>query len=126
MKKSIIYIVEDDKFYKSLLIDCIEKNFGDFDLLTFNDGEECVDNLKFKPALILLDYNLPGMNGVEVLSKIKELSPDTKVIILTANREINIKVSAMTLKADGYIVKGVRNFPQIIEMVQSKIEETTP
>ncbi|MCP5536218.1 MAG: response regulator transcription factor [Akkermansiaceae bacterium] len=57
------------------------------------------------PALVLLDLNLPGMSGLDALPWIQEYAPKAKVIILTqSNQEADI-ITAITLGADGYLLK---------------------
>lgn len=71
-----------------------------------NDGIECLKILeKVIPQVLLLDINMPNMNGLEVLQKIKESSNDIKVIILTVHNEIEYLLKAMDIGIDGYMLK---------------------
>ncbi len=60
-----------------------------------------------EPDLILLDINLPDLDGIQVLKKIKENSPDTVVIMITAFRDIKLVVEATKLGAFDYLVKPI-------------------
>lgn len=71
-----------------------------------NDGEECLNELlHVKPDVLLLDINMPKMNGVEVLEEIHRRNIDVKVLILTVHNEIEYLVKAVDIGVDGYIVK---------------------
>lgn len=60
---------------------------------------------KFKPDVVLLDINMPLINGVEALKKIKESQPSTKVIMLTIKDDRNTIHLAINSGADGYVLK---------------------
>lgn len=71
-----------------------------------NDGEECLNELlHVKPDVLLLDINMPKMNGVEVLEEIHRRNIDVKVLILTVHNEIEYLLKAVDIGVDGYIVK---------------------
>ena len=55
--------------------------------------------------LIILDLNLPGMDGLEILEKLKEDKPQTKVLILSANHHLETKLSGFELGASDYLTK---------------------
>lgn len=70
------------------------------------DGMECLELLnKSLPQVLLLDINMPNMNGLEVLEKIKEQNIDIKVIILTVHNEIEYLLKAVEIGIDGYMLK---------------------
>lgn len=71
-----------------------------------SDGVECLELLETNlPQVLLLDINMPNMNGLEVLEKIKEQKIDTKVIILTVHNEIEYLLKAVEIGIDGYMLK---------------------
>lgn len=57
------------------------------------------------PGLVLLDVNMPGMSGLEVLAKIAVIDPDLPVVMVTAESLIQTVKEAMRLGASGYILK---------------------
>lgn len=70
------------------------------------DGEECLEKLlSVKPQVLLLDINLPKMNGIEVLKEIKQRKIDVKVLILTVHNEVEYLLKAVDIGVDGYILK---------------------
>lgn len=71
-----------------------------------NDGEECLQKINFmRPQMLLLDINMPKINGIEVLEEIKKKKIDIKVLILTVHTEIEYLIKALDTKVDGYLLK---------------------
>ena len=71
-----------------------------------SDGEECLKLLKkCKPQVLLLDINMPKMNGIEVLEEIKKQEIDVRVLILTVHNEVEYLLKAVDIGVDGYILK---------------------
>lgn len=70
------------------------------------DGYECLNVInKQNPDIILLDINMPNLDGLEVLSIMKEHYLMNKVIVLTIHNEIEYLIKAMDLGCDGYVLK---------------------
>ncbi|MFT4415428.1 response regulator [Fredinandcohnia humi] len=63
---------------------------------------------QLKPDVILMDINMPVMNGVLATQIIKERWPDIKVIILTTYQEINYVVDALSVGAEGFLLKAIK------------------
>ncbi|MDP3731892.1 MAG: response regulator [Candidatus Omnitrophota bacterium] len=77
-----------------------------FKVLTATSGREALEILdKAEVALIFLDINIPGMNGIEVLRKIKEQNKKIPVIMITATEDADILLKAKRLGIDNYIAK---------------------
>lgn len=71
-----------------------------------NDGIECLEKLKnVKPDILLLDINMPNMNGIDVLKELKEKNDPLKILILTVHSEVEYLVKAVDIGANGYILK---------------------
>lgn len=71
-----------------------------------NDGEECLEILKSaNPDILLLDINMPGKNGLDVLEELKSRKAPLKVLILTVHNEVEYLVRAVDIGAEGYILK---------------------
>jgi len=60
---------------------------------------------ELRPDLVILDLNMPGMNGLETLSILKQKTPETRVVILTVSNAEEDVVSALRAGADGYLLK---------------------
>ncbi|GAI51429.1 unnamed protein product, partial [marine sediment metagenome] len=70
------------------------------------DGQQAIDKVKnYQPALTFLDLKMPGMDGIETLSKIRKFDDESIIIILTAYGTIDSAVKATKLGAYDYITK---------------------
>ncbi len=73
---------------------------------TFSSAESALSEMVNRtPQLVLLDIGLPGMGGIEALEKIKSISPETLVIMITGYEDLNTVVTAIRAGAYDYIVK---------------------
>ncbi len=71
-----------------------------------NDGEACLEVLKkVMPEVLLLDINMPKINGIDVLKEIKRKRYPVKVLMLTVHNEVEYLLKAFDLGVEGYIVK---------------------
>ncbi len=71
-----------------------------------SNGLDCLDKLHmYHPDVLLLDINMPEMNGIEVLKKMKEDQSQVKVLILTVHNETDYLMKAVDIGVDGYILK---------------------
>lgn len=71
-----------------------------------NNGIECLEKLeKIEPDILLLDINMPDMNGIEVLKELKRKEKLIKVLMLTVHNEVEYLIKAIDIGANGYILK---------------------
>ncbi len=113
--KKKIMVVDDEEAIRMLY----EEEFDDegYDVVSCSNGNEALEIFeKEKPDIVILDIAMPGMSGLEVLSKIKEKSPKTPVIMSTAYS--HYKDDFYTYVADAYIVKS----PDLTEL-KDKVKE---
>ncbi len=99
-----IFIVEDNQLYSFYIDSLLSENFN-YRISTFNTGESCIKDFNLMPDIIVLDYMLGTMDGMEVLSRIRKHLPETKVILLTAQKNLSIVAELMKAGATDYIVK---------------------
>lgn len=105
MKPKKILVVDDEKNLTDLYSGMLLR--GNYHVIQANSGKECLDKIELeKPDLILLDINMPDMEGWEVLEKIrqKEELKDTPVIMLTA---VKPGFDTLNKNIDSYLVKPV-------------------
>ena len=77
----------------------------DYEIISAENGLEAVENLKEEPDLVILDFKMPKMDGLEALKKIKEINNKVPVIMITAHGSADNAVEAMKLGALDYISK---------------------
>lgn len=99
-----IFLVDDDIFCLSLYEQFL-RNLGYSNITAFNSGDECLEQLKEKPDLIFLDYNMEGMNGIDVLKAIKANTPDILVYIISGQESTQVAAEAIQHGAINYLVK---------------------
>jgi two-component system response regulator AtoC len=103
MRRSIVLIVEDAPTVRKALELMLAK---DYETLSADDGKKAVDIIKeLRVDLVLLDITLPVMDGFEVLQVIKDVSPETGVIMLTGSDSAEKAVRALKMGAYDYITK---------------------
>jgi DNA-binding NarL/FixJ family response regulator len=70
------------------------------------DGIECIDLIgKLDPEVVLLDINMPNMNGLQVLEHLKAIHNQTKILILTIHNEVEYLFRAVDIGVNGYVLK---------------------
>lgn len=103
-----ILIIDDEKHIVELVTVLLEDN-EDYQILKAYDGEEGLLVVeRDRPDLVLLDYMMPRMNGLEVLKEIKKHWPATYVIIMTGKGSEKVAVTLMKAGASDYISKPFR------------------
>jgi len=86
MASPTIMIVEDDKDTREILGLVVQRKFSDATVCAASNGREGVDLFKRQSAdLVITDINMPVMGGIEMVKAIRELKPDIKIIVLTAD-----------------------------------------
>ncbi len=104
-KNQTIYIVEDDPPVNSMINMFLEKQ-GFTCVEGFNSSEEMLSALsRKKPDIIIQDYDLPGMNGLDTIRKVKSQHPTIEFIFLSGQHSIEIAIEAIKNGAFDYIVK---------------------
>ena len=122
----MIWCVEDDSRIREIAIYAL-KSAG-FEVKGFEDGRAFWEALKLeKPKLILLDIMLPGIDGIELLEKIKESTEysDILVIMATAKGEEYDRIRGLELGADDYIVKPY-SVMEMISRVKAVLRRSNP
>jgi len=102
--RSRILVVDDEKTVRTTLANVLEET--GFTVSTAADGLQAVQRLaeqEFDVALV--DIRMPGLDGLKVLARAKEISPDTQVIIITAFGTVESAVEAIKMGASDYVVK---------------------
>ena len=103
-EKQRILIVDDDENIAELISLYLMKEC--YETKIVNDGEAALKIFPdFRPNLILLDLNLPGTDGLEILRQFREHNTNTPVLILSARDQIEDKVNGLDLGANDYLTK---------------------
>jgi DNA-binding NarL/FixJ family response regulator len=101
-----VSIIEDDAPAREILSDWIRRAPGFRYVSQHGDGESAVAKLPGEqPEVVLVDINLPGMNGIECVRRLKPLLPKTQFVMVTVYEDANHIFDALTAGATGYLLK---------------------
>lgn len=106
MKAINVMIADDHSMIREGLKQLLELE-GDFKVIAEAcDGEDCLNKLAVQiPDILLLDINMPNLNGLEVLQKIRSKNIKIKVLVLTVHNEVEYLLKAVDIGVNGYLLK---------------------
>ncbi len=100
-----VCVVEDDNWYQKLLKHTIELN-PDNSVRIFDNGTDFINNIdKESPDLVTVDYRLPDMSGEDLIKQIKEKKPDTHIVVISEQNDIETAVNLLKIGAYDYFTK---------------------
>jgi two-component system response regulator AtoC len=119
--KPKILVVDDEEYLCELLKEeLLSTKMFEVDIA--NDGAQAINKIQSGLYdLVLLDIKMPRISGIEVLKFIKEFSPDTEVIMITAHGDIKLAVETIKLGAFDFITKPY-NFDELLVSIQNALE----
>jgi DNA-binding NarL/FixJ family response regulator len=101
-----ISIVEDNDQLRGTLVRLLNREEGFRCVSNYGSAEAALESLpNDKPNVVLMDINLPGINGVECVRRLKQLLPETLVVMLTAYEDTENIFNALAAGAAGYLLK---------------------
>ena len=104
MKK--LLVIDDEASTRDLLKLSLESD--GYTVFTAEDGAKGLEIFaRENPPVVLTDIKMPGMDGIEVLRRVKEQSPDSEVIVITGHGEMNLAIHALQLEASDFINKPI-------------------
>ena len=121
--KKRILIVDDEP----LIVEVLTEHFKDtYDIETATNGTDALAAVvRQRPDLMLLDINMPRMNGVEVLKDVKKIDESIAVIMVTANEQVSLAADALKSGALGYVPKPI-DFRYLDQMVATIFDAPAP
>jgi len=119
-----IFVVEDDPVYLKMVKYIVELN-PDHVVETFENGTDCLNRLNENPAVVTLDYSLPDLEGEEVLKRILQHNPETKVIIVSSQESINTAVELLKHGAYDYITKDNETKDRLLNSINNAKKMTS-
>ncbi len=99
-----IFVVDDDQFLGSLIKKAVEK-LDTVDVTHFLSPEECLKNLHQNPDIVTIDYLMPGMNGLELMEKIKNYNDNIHCVLVSGQEKLDVVVETYKKGAEDYIIK---------------------
>ncbi|MGI6069003.1 MAG: response regulator [Blautia sp.] len=115
-------MIVDDALFMRVSLKKILSGGGFTDLLEACDGQQACEICKEeRPDLVLMDISMPNLNGIEALKKIKEIYPETAVIMCSAIGQDSMLVEAIEAGAAEFIVKPFKP-EQILDAVRKAVD----
>jgi len=103
-----VAIVEDDAQVRQSLVDILERGPGVVCIGEHGNAEEAVREIpRLQPKVVLMDINLPGMDGVHCVRRLSELTPATQVLMLTVYDNTEMIFNSLAAGAHGYLLKPI-------------------
>jgi DNA-binding NarL/FixJ family response regulator len=121
-----VSIVEDNEQLRSTLARVIARAEGFKCISHYGSAEAALESLpREKPEVVLMDINLPGMNGVECVRQLKALLPETQVLMLTVYEDTDNIFNALAAGATGYLLKRTKS-AELLEAIKEVREGGSP
>ncbi len=122
-----VLLVDDEKELLKATKLYLENAVKDFRITTCNSANNALNCLNKEPFdVIISDFQMPNMDGLELLEKIREMDPDIAFIIFTGKGREEVVIKALNLGADYYLQKGgdVRSqFSELINLINKSVEK---
>lgn len=124
--KPRICIVEDDPGTRRILVDVI-RGASSLELVRdYGSSERALEGLPDeKPDVVLMDINIPGLNGVECVRRLKPRMPQTQFLMLTVYEDTDHIFAALAAGATGYLLKSTRR-EELLEAIQQILSGGSP
>jgi two-component system chemotaxis response regulator CheY len=120
-------LIVDDESHVRAFMRLLLREIGIEECWEAADGASALQLARLhKPELVLLDINLPGLNGLEVLAQLQQINADVPVVIVTSQSSLNTVSEAVRLGASGYLLKHSRKedtLKALEEVLQSLDED---
>jgi DNA-binding NtrC family response regulator len=111
-----IFLVDDDLFNLTLMSGHLSR-LGYTALTTMLNGTECVNRLTEKPEVVFLDHAMEGLNGFEVLKKIKRFDPNIYVVMVSGQDSMKMAVDSLKYGAFDYIIKNTDALQHVTDVM---------
>ena len=125
-----VYIIEDEAILRNLLTTFFATTFPDLEVLgmTGNGGEGVQQCLELAPDLVIVDIQLPEVNGLEILQLLKRKFPKIKILVFTGKTSPQTVKIAVRGNADGFInkISGLEELTKAIHALQKDEQFFSP
>lgn len=114
-----VFIVEDDAEYAEFIKVNLRRKYK---IYSFGNAEDCLVSLKsITPDVLILDYYLPGMNGIDLYEQTKDTLPEeVKVIILSSMDDGNLVLDFIKKGIRDYVVKGENVIETLVAIIEGE------
>ncbi|MCK4751858.1 MAG: response regulator transcription factor [Planctomycetes bacterium] len=122
-KKQCIFFVDDEPAVRMAVAGALK--YLEYDIVCFANAAECLEKLpQYDCSLLIADVNMPGMDGLTLLDKVKHIAPWIPVIVVTAYGDVPMAVRAMKAGAVNFIEKPLKR-PALLKIVESVLQQSS-
>jgi anti-anti-sigma factor len=115
-----ILVIDDEK--PTLMMFRLTLAASGFEVLTAENGQQGLDLFqRERPSIVLTDIKMPGMNGIEVLKRVKEIDPSVEVIVITGHGDMDLAIQALNMDATDFINKPIQR--HLLEQAIKRAQE---
>ncbi|GAB4419036.1 MAG: sigma-54 dependent transcriptional regulator [Bacteroidia bacterium] len=114
-----VFIIEDDRIFGRVVQKALEQESDKYDVRVFPNGSAFFDQLHENPDIVSIDYNLPDMNGLDILKRVRQYNEDIATIILSGQEKVEVVVEAYDNGATNYIVKNNNAIGALAKVVRN-------
>lgn len=101
-----LLVIDDERDILTILHRALRGLSGDYDIITTSNSAEVLAQMELRPVpLVITDYHLAGMNGLQLTAAIKERAPETCVVLITAFASPELQKRAHAQQVDYYLPK---------------------
>lgn len=115
-----IFLVDDD-LYVLLILEKILRDLGYRDIYLFKSGKECLNYIHLNPHVVFLDYEMDGLNGLEVLKKIKDYYPGIRVLFTTSHEDLNLAMQSIRGGSSDFLFKKNINRTEVSKLMNDAV-----
>ncbi len=113
-------LVDDEEGIRKVL--GISLSDSGYNVVTAESGEQALSLFKkIKPPIVLTDIKMPGMDGIELLQKIKQENPDTEVIMITGHGDMDLAIKSLKYEAVDFVTKPIND--DVLEIALKRARE---
>lgn len=106
--KTKLLLIDDEEGIRKIL--GLSLRDAGYEVITAADGKQGLEFFQQEnPLIVLTDIKMPGLDGMEVLQRIKSISPDTEVIMITGHGEMDLAIKSLQLEASNFITKPIQD-----------------
>ncbi len=119
-KNPLIFIIEESTIYKDLIVGYLKSNKFP-NIKVFKNVDECMGHINENPDIIILDYSIEGVSGLELMKKVKSTRPQIDFIFLSGQNDVEVAVSILKLGAADYVVKNEKAPKRLLKAIEQAI-----
>lgn len=123
IKNPLIFLIEESTIYKDLIVGYLHSNKFT-NIKVFKTGDECTRELHLNPDIIILDYSIEGISGLEFMKKVKVTRPAVDFIFLSGQNDVEVAITIMKLGAEDYVVKNDKAPSRLVRAIEQAILDT--